>query len=48
MDSSVYMIVLFSLAGKKAGGLKQLLSRLAAKIRGRPVESPSSEESHAV
>lgn len=29
--------------GKKTGGLKQLLSRFTAKIRGRPVESPSSE-----
>ena len=41
------MIVLFSLAGKKTGGLKQLLSRLTAKIRGRPVESPSSESTAA-
>ncbi|CAH2054696.1 unnamed protein product [Thlaspi arvense] len=33
--------------GKKKGGLKQLLSRLIAKIRGRPVEAPSSStESH--
>ncbi|KAG2272666.1 hypothetical protein Bca4012_085732 [Brassica carinata] len=29
--------------GKKTGGLKQLLSRFTAKIRGRPVESPSSD-----
>lgn len=41
------MIVLFSLAGKKTGGLKQLLSRFTAKIRGRPVESPSSESTAA-
>ncbi|CAH8290973.1 unnamed protein product [Eruca vesicaria subsp. sativa] len=34
-----------SKAGKKTGGLKQLLSRITAKIRGRPVESSSSSES---
>ncbi|KAF8050933.1 hypothetical protein N665_1852s0003 [Sinapis alba] len=33
--------------GKKTGGLKRLLSRLIAKIRGRPVESPSSESTAA-
>ncbi|XP_023641756.1 GPI transamidase component PIG-T isoform X1 [Capsella rubella] len=32
-----------SQAGKKTGGLKQLLSRFTAKIRGRPIEAPSSE-----
>ncbi|CAN8269566.1 unnamed protein product [Cochlearia groenlandica] len=31
-----------SQAGKKTGGLKQLLSRLVAKIRGRPIEALSS------
>nr|VDD47127.1 unnamed protein product [Brassica oleracea] len=36
-----------SKAGKKTGGLKQLLSRFTAKIRGRPVESPSSEPTAA-
>ncbi|XP_010464323.1 PREDICTED: GPI transamidase component PIG-T-like isoform X2 [Camelina sativa] len=29
--------------GKKTFGLKQLLSRLTAKIRGRPIEPPSSD-----
>ncbi|ESQ49317.1 hypothetical protein EUTSA_v10020265mg [Eutrema salsugineum] len=28
--------------GKKTGGLKKMLSRLVAKIRGRPIEEPSS------
>ncbi|CAA7051450.1 unnamed protein product [Microthlaspi erraticum] len=28
--------------GKKKGGLKQLLSRLIAKIRGRPIEAPAT------
>ncbi|CAG7878195.1 unnamed protein product [Brassica rapa] len=36
-----------SKAGKKTGGLKQLLSRFTAKIRGRPAESPSSESTAA-
>ncbi|XP_024015470.1 GPI transamidase component PIG-T isoform X1 [Eutrema salsugineum] len=31
-----------SQAGKKTGGLKKMLSRLVAKIRGRPIEEPSS------
>uniref|UniRef100_A0A1J3GH08 GPI transamidase component PIG-T n=1 Tax=Noccaea caerulescens TaxID=107243 RepID=A0A1J3GH08_NOCCA len=34
-----------SQAGKKKGGLKQLLSRLLAKMRGRPIEAPSTTES---
>ncbi|KAG7581418.1 GPI transamidase component PIG-T [Arabidopsis suecica] len=33
--------------GKKTGGLKQLLSRITAKIRGRPIEEQSSSESPA-
>uniref|UniRef100_A0A1J3JZB3 GPI transamidase component PIG-T n=1 Tax=Noccaea caerulescens TaxID=107243 RepID=A0A1J3JZB3_NOCCA len=34
-----------SQAGKKKGGLKQLLSRLLAKMRGRPIEAPSTTKS---